>query len=389
MTGFTWTGNQSLSGTNAELYRVYVFTDKLCLNPVFTSAVIGSPAYAPRPFGPLALPQDTASIGTARGQYLDNGTEPTGETYDGTTVSPQEAAAAAVPTNAAPADQGPAAVAPPAAAAAPSAPTSTLTTGAPVDLWDTDTWPKSGYYWTVVAVGAVNTSASASTVAAPGASKGSTLLPVSDTAQFSVGQSITIGVAPNSDTATIGVIGNGLVTLSAPLNNGHAVGEPIASTASGSVVYRDLELPQDVCANKRVQRFGISSEPPLHSAQEPFATGLSKNGALISAEETGTFYGQPLVAWAPALSADTYQVQWSKKPYPFTPEGSIMTPSTSALLPLGVGTWYYRVRGFDYNLPTGSQMLSWTDVARLDIAAPTFKVSPAPKRKFKIVGGKK
>ena len=39
-----------------ELFRIYVFTDRQCLNRVFTSAVIGGPAYAPRPFGPLALP---------------------------------------------------------------------------------------------------------------------------------------------------------------------------------------------------------------------------------------------------------------------------------------------------------------------------------------------
>ena len=44
-----------VDGTSAELFRVYVFTDRQCLNRVFTSAVIGGPAYAPRPFGPLAL----------------------------------------------------------------------------------------------------------------------------------------------------------------------------------------------------------------------------------------------------------------------------------------------------------------------------------------------
>ena len=45
-------GDQAIDGTSAELFRVYVFTDRQCLNRVFTSAVIGGPAYAPRPFGP-------------------------------------------------------------------------------------------------------------------------------------------------------------------------------------------------------------------------------------------------------------------------------------------------------------------------------------------------
>ena len=56
MPAFTFTGDQALDGTSAELFRIYVFTDRQCLNRVFASAVVGGPAYAPRPFGPLALP---------------------------------------------------------------------------------------------------------------------------------------------------------------------------------------------------------------------------------------------------------------------------------------------------------------------------------------------
>ncbi|HWX08842.1 MAG TPA: hypothetical protein VNY33_02595, partial [Gaiellaceae bacterium] len=268
--------------------------------------------------------------------------------------------------------------------------------GAPVDLWDTDSWPKGGYYWTVVGVGAASAISGASTVAAPGASQGSTLLPVSDVSQFSIGQSITIGIAPNSDTSTIGAIGNGLITLASPLNFGHAARDPIASTSSSGVIYRDLELPQDVCqyvdpvthVHTRVHRFGVASEPAMTSGQDSFVSGLSPSGQLQSKSETGTFYGQPLVAWTPALAANTYQVEWSKLAYPFTPEGSIMTPSNATVLKLAVGTWYYRVRGFDYNLPTNAQALSWSDTETLVIAAPTFKFVQVT-RKFKIVGKSK
>ncbi|MDX6471723.1 MAG: hypothetical protein QOK22_539 [Gaiellaceae bacterium] len=405
MPAFTWHGNQTLSGTNAELFRVYVFTDKFCLNRVYTSAVVGSPAYGPRPGGTLALPSDSAGIASARGSYLDDGAEPSGEMFDGTPVSAQESAPAAVPTTTPPPDLAPAtgggsstgATPPAAAPAAPAAPPSgssgggAVSKGAPVDLWDTDSWPKGGYYWTVVGVAALPASSAASTVAAPGASLGSTLLPVSDVSKFSVGQSITIGIAPDSDTATIGAIGNGLVTLKSPLNFGHAAGQPIASTASSGVAYRDMELAQDVCQfqPQRVGRFGIASEPPLTTAQETFATGLSPTGRLVSAARTATFYGQPLVAWAPSLTADSYQVQWSTKAYPFTPVGSIMTASTATLLPIAVGTWYYRVRGFDYSLPTGSQALSWSDPEQLGVAAPTFKVTKAATKKFKVIGKSK
>jgi hypothetical protein len=396
MPAFTWTGTQTLSGQTAELFRVYVFTDKQCLNPVYASPVVGGPAYAPRASGGLSLPSDSSGIASARGSYLDFGAGVPGEMTDGTPVTAAEDAAG-TSTTTAPPDFGPTGSSSGGAAsgASPASPATPTSAGAAVDLWDTDTWPKGGYYWTVVGVGSTQTAAAAATVASPGASAGSTLIPVSDTSTFQIGQSITVGVAPLSDTATIAAVGNGLITLTSPLNNGHAVGDPIASTRSGGVVYRDLELPQDVCKVRKLpsldeppNRFGISSEPPLLAAQEPFATGLSPKGRLISAANPTAFYGQPLIAWAPILAAHRYQVQWSKKAYPFTPEGSIITPSTSVVLPLAMGQWYYRVRGLDDNLPGGAQMLSWSDVEKLTVASPVFRVTAAPasgKRKFKVL----
>jgi len=263
--------------------------------------------------------------------------------------------------------------------------------GAPVDLWDTD-WPQSGYYWTVVPVSASALGAAASTVAAPGASVGSALVPVADSSSFAKGLTVTIGTPPSSDTGTIVSISGNSITLSAPLKFGHAEGEAIVANGS-SVVYKDLELPEDVCAAGRVQRFGIESEPSLTTAQAPFATGLSATGRLTSAADTSSFYGQPLVAWTPALGADIYQVQWSKTRYPFVAEidprtntKGFLTFSTSSVLPLRPGTWWYRVRGFDYNLPTGAQQMGWSDPQKLVVSTPKFKVvsTPTKKRKFKV-----
>jgi hypothetical protein len=402
MPGFTWKGNQTLSGQTAELFRVYVFTDAQCLNEVYESPAVGSPAYAPRLFGPLALPSDSAGIATARGEFLPDGPQPQNETFDGSLVNPQEQAAAAAPTLTAPPDlsAGDQPVpTPPATGGTSSGGTSTggaapsgaapAAPGAPVDLWDTDYWPKGGYYWVVVGVQAVSAVPSATTVSAPGASKSSTLVPVTDTTQFSVGESITIGVAPNSDTTTITAIGNGLITLSSPLNFGHAVGEPISSTASSGVVYRDMELPQDVCKSggaQRESRFGIASEAPVTAAQDAFATGLSPTGHLFSASQTATFYGQPLVAWPPIMRGDRYEIEWSSTSYPFNAQGSIMTPSTSVMLPVAIGTWYYRVRAFDDNLPTGAQSLGWSDTSKIVVAGAKFRIVKPTKNKFKIVG---
>ena len=49
------------------------------------------------------------------------------------------------------------------------------------------------------------------------------------------------------------------------------------------------------------------------------------------------------------------------------------------------GTWYYRVRGFDYNLPTGVQQMGWSDPEQLVVTKPTFKLAPVTKKKFKVV----
>lgn len=143
--------------------------------------------------------------------------------------------------------------------------------------------------------------------------------------------------------------------------------------------YLDTELPQDACAAGRVQRFGVSSQPTTTGGQGAYATGLSAQGRLVSAAHTAKFYGQPLVAWTPAISASIYQLQWSRG-YPFKPRGSVWTFTTSAVLPLKPGTWYYRVRGYDYDLPTSVQTptdapaLAWSQPTKIVITAPRFHI---------------
>src|SRR5205807_9431497 len=100
MPGFTFSGDQTIDGTSAELFRVYVFTDRECLNRVYTSAVVGGPAYAPRPFGPLALPTAPSAIPSARSSYLRDGSEPESRSFDSQSVAATEAVPAATPTTA-------------------------------------------------------------------------------------------------------------------------------------------------------------------------------------------------------------------------------------------------------------------------------------------------
>src|SRR5207244_3760490 len=90
MPAFTFSGNQNLNGSASELFRVYVFTDRDCVNLVFKSAIIGGPAYAPRSSGPLALPRDDGQTDAARKTFLPDGTEGTTFTADGSPITATE-----------------------------------------------------------------------------------------------------------------------------------------------------------------------------------------------------------------------------------------------------------------------------------------------------------
>jgi hypothetical protein len=378
MPAFTWSGNESIDGTRAELYRVYVFTDKRCLNRVFTGSVVGGSGYAPRPYGGLNLPVTATALAEARTIYLPDvatrSQEAIGTTSDGEKILSSESkkSATATTTLALLASAGGAASATPPFMSVPS----DADLGAPVSLWDHD-WPRGGYYWTVVPVkvlfgGAGTTLSSASP-------KGSTTILVSSAPGFAPGQQIQVGSGSSTEIATITAVSGGALTLAAVTLNAHAAGEPVARLA-GAATYQDMEQPEDACAAGRVSRFGIDSEPTLVAGDDPFASGLTVGGRLTSAVHTAAFYKAPLVAWTPVLGANAYQVQWSSKSAPFEPvagptggEG-ILTGTTSYVLPLTPGTWYYRVRGFDWSLPTGAQQMGWSDVAKIVITKPTFKV---------------
>src|SRR5206468_10196100 len=64
----------------------------------------GSPAWAPRLNGPLALPTDIGSLTAARTVYLGDGTETSSSTFDGTQLKPAEQQAQAAPTTTVPGD---------------------------------------------------------------------------------------------------------------------------------------------------------------------------------------------------------------------------------------------------------------------------------------------
>lgn len=382
---FAFTGTTSQAGTAYDLYRVYVFSDRDCVNTIFRGAIVGSPAYVPRLTGPLKLPQSSAEADRARTSILEDGAEPATYTADGlqiqTTEQDKKAAAPAggsggsgsggsAPT---PGDPDPAATPP---AADPNLPATPVTTGAPVDLWESG-WPNGRFYWTVVPVRSVL----ANTVpygVANFAVAGQTTIQV-DNAGFQTGAA-TVGAGANSESVTVTTVVGNLLTLAAPLTKSHMIGSPVVG--SGSLKYYDVETPQDVCAAGRVLGFGKTSEPATAKSGNPYVSGLSPKGRLTAAAgKTPAFYGSPLVAWEPALGADQYQVQWSKRRYPWRTEGEKLTYGTSALLLVTPGRWWYRVRGINFSLPGTARAMTWSAPNELRVSKPTFTVVKKPRKK--------
>jgi hypothetical protein len=350
MPGFVFHGNKSIWGTTHELYRVEVFSDRDCLNPVFRGAIVGSPAYVPREVGPIAMPTDVNGISSARDEFLSFGSEPDSKTADGIIVNTNE-------MDTAPAGGDNHIGLPP----------SQVVNAAKIDLWDS-----SDYYWTVMPVDTVADQQVTTTLSTP-TKLGDKTIAVADSTGIVAGDALQVG-APNPENAVVQSVNGNSITLVSGLMGLHAAGDPVIRP-SGGVKYRDAELTQDACGSGRVLSFGKSSEPAVTGQTAPFASGLSPNGGLVAASSARPrFYGAPLVAWQPTLSTDEYEVQWSHTKYPWRIAGRKFTWGSSLTLPLAPGTWYYRVRGLDFVMTGSKPQLSWSDPVKLVVTKPRYRV---------------
>ncbi len=375
--GFAFTGTTAASGTPYELYRVYVFSDRDCVNTIFRGSMVASPAYVPRLTGPLRLPGSSGDLVLARTRILSDGNEPKSYTADGLSIqaTEQDSKPAAIPaapstpggSGGQPSEPDPAATPP---ASDTNLPATPVVTGAPVDLWESG-WPNGRFYWTVVPVRYVVDDALPLDLAAA-VSAGSPTITVNG-AGFPTGTAV-IGAGASSEAIVVNSVSGATITLAAPLTKAHASGTTVTPTG-GSLSYYDVESPQDACATGRVLEFGKTSEPAVSRSGSPYASGLSPKGRLTAATRSRpSFYGTPLVAWEPALGADQYQVQWSKQRYPWKTEGEKLTYATSALLPVAPGRWWYRVRGINFSLPGTARAMTWSAPIELRLTKPTFKI---------------
>ena len=272
-----------------------------CLNPVYVEPRRRQPGVRTAAERRRSRSRRTpAAIGLARGGYLPTGSEPLGEMLrrhpadaPGTRCRRRPRPRPRRPTSIPAVSRRPDArspVAPPphrterrrAAARQAAARPSHRLRPAPRSTCGTPTRPEERLLLDRrPGVGAIPSAASASTVAAPGASKGSTLVPVADVTKFSVGESITIGTAPLSDTATI------TRDRQRPAHAQHAAQQRARRRRAG--VEHGVErrhLPRPRAAAGRVHAAGsVTSEsrarPRSRRASTTFATGLSPTGRLL------------------------------------------------------------------------------------------------------------
>jgi hypothetical protein len=321
--GFSWTGTtDALGDTASGLWRVYVFSDKQCVNPVLVGSVVGSPAWAPRESDPLTLPADTAALGdAASGIWTGSGPQTGTYAADGTVPAVSES----TPVGGSAPSSSDGSTTP---SSPPSGSVTTPYTPRTIALPDNG-WPQGRYWWTVVPVGIV--------------------------------------AIPPPPSQTPPASGSGS-------NSGGKATPP----PPDKLEYHDLAVPQDLCAAGQVWPFGMQSAPVMTTASTPFASGLVGERVVSAARRSPGFEELPVVTWRPALAAMTYQVQLSRRIYPWGAVHSLTSVVPSAVLPLtraDVGTWYYRVRGVNPNLTGPAQYLAWSKPAKIRITGDRFTVA--------------
>lgn len=132
--GYTWNGSAGFDGQTANAWRVYVFSDRGCVNLVTTGTVVHGPAWAPRWLTkPIVPPKNTTAPATSSDAMAD-----------GTQVVPAENAAAATPPGATATTASSTSSSSSTAATGPQA-------GTLLALPDLG-WPAGRYWWTIVPV---------------------------------------------------------------------------------------------------------------------------------------------------------------------------------------------------------------------------------------------
>jgi hypothetical protein len=163
-----------------------------------------------------------------------------------------------------------------------------------------------------------------------------------------------------------------------PVETGIVLADPaLGIQDTDKVEYHDTEFAQDACAAGRVWPFGIQSAPLTTSARTPYVSGLLAGRVTSAARTSPKFSELPLITWQPALGAQSYEIELSRKSYPWKAvrkQTSIVTSAVLNLTRSDVGTWFYRVRGVNPTLIKGAQKMTWSPSVKIRITGDEFTV---------------
>jgi len=340
--GFAWAPSAPIISEGIDpgssLYRVYIFSDKNCVNRIFSGSIVGSPAWAPRTVGgPMSLPGDTQSLGddqSAPPYLTGSGSEGVALDATGNRVTSNETAGSQVGSTG-------------------QSGTASAASGAGVDLWDSG-WPSGRFYWTVVPV-----SVQLTKIAPPSTSTTTTTTSSGNGTSSSGG-----GTSSSTSGGSSSSSGSSSSTSSSSSSSSSA-------STPGSIAYHDMAVPQDSCQAGLGMSFGKVSEPVVTAKGKPFLSGVSPTGRTVAAAgQNPVVFASPIAAWQPVVGASKYHVELSRTLYPWHATLRVGTPATSVVLPVtkfDAGVWYYRVRGFNEALPAGARAMAWSDPVRVRV----------------------
>ncbi len=316
MPGFTWSGTMVGGLTsNIGLYRVYVFSDKECINSVTVGSLVGGPAWAPRWAPPLQFPGTEADLAafSAGTVPLAYGGQANAQMPDGTKIVTAEEVAGSASSS--------------------------------------------------------GSSGSSGASGASGSSSGSSSGSGSTTTSSGSDPSFT------TDPGTVALPDNGRYWWTVIPVNAYA-------DANGNITYQDAELAQDACRQNGAQpvsmsAFGMRSEPVTTTRSSPLASGLLGGRVVAASSKQPSFEQLPVVTWTAVYGAQSYEIELSRKSYPWrtaVAQTSLVPSATLNLTKRQAGLWYYRVRGVNGNLPGSAINMTWSRPTPIRISGDVFKI---------------
>jgi hypothetical protein len=109
----------------------------------------------------------------------------------------------------------------------------------------------------------------------------------------------------------------------------------------------------------------------------PYASGIRGARVVSAAGAKPTFTQLPVVTWDAVAGAQSYEIQLSRKVYPWKAaisQVSVVPSVTLKLKPTDIGVWYYRVRGVNANLPGTAIKMTWSKPAAIRISGDEFRI---------------